>query len=231
MRFRRRTMILFGLTIGILILGLWFVGQYLRCTADEARCRSKLAQLALAIRNYRHSKGEFPPLTLRDQKANRLHSWRVLLLPYLGEEEYFSQYRLEEAWNSPHNCEWAKKAPRHIRERYQCQGDQGSHRATIVAVEYDSNPEGNRTQRLRIDDNMVSKALLTTCHPGEIPWTEPIDVSDQQVLQFLSEKTNVGCGVSFLMSDGSVGTLMDGTFAVRGTRSDLLKRMLGFTEH
>jgi hypothetical protein len=39
-------------------------------------------------------------------------SWRVAILPYLGENALYKQFRLNEAWDSPHNKKLLKKMPR-----------------------------------------------------------------------------------------------------------------------
>jgi len=43
-----------------------------------------------------------------------MHSWRVLILPYMGEEEQqlYSRYNLNEPWNSPENHKLAALRPR-----------------------------------------------------------------------------------------------------------------------
>jgi hypothetical protein len=45
----------------------------------------------------------------RDRRA--LLSWRVALLPYLGEQDLFQQFHLGEPWDSPHNKALLRKMP------------------------------------------------------------------------------------------------------------------------
>jgi hypothetical protein len=40
-----------------------------------------------------------------------LLSWRVLVLPYLGQEELFAQFRLTEPWDSDHNVRLLDRMP------------------------------------------------------------------------------------------------------------------------
>src|SRR5262245_6014980 len=47
--------------------------------------------------------GRLPPAILYDEQGRPLHSWRVLILPYLEEEALYHQFRLDEPWDSPHN--------------------------------------------------------------------------------------------------------------------------------
>jgi hypothetical protein len=62
----------------------------------------------MLIHERRH--GTLPLACTVDADGNPLHSWRVLLLPYLGEEELFDKIRLDEPWNSPHNRQFHDRA-------------------------------------------------------------------------------------------------------------------------
>lgn len=74
---------------------------------EEARrrtnCSNNLRRIALAMLLYEHEHGTLPPAYTVDATGKPLQSWRVLLLPYLGEERLFAQIRLDEPWNSGHN--------------------------------------------------------------------------------------------------------------------------------
>ena len=39
------------------------------------------------------------------------HSWRVLLLPFLGEQEFYDAYDFSQPWNGPDNLQLAKLRP------------------------------------------------------------------------------------------------------------------------
>jgi hypothetical protein len=65
--------------------------------------RRQLAEIGKAMLKYEKAKGHFPPRAIFDKSGKPLLSWRVLLLPYLGQEELFKQFRLDESWDSPHN--------------------------------------------------------------------------------------------------------------------------------
>jgi hypothetical protein len=69
----------------------------------RGECQEHLQRIALAMLLYERRNGTLPPAYTVDAAGNRRHSWRVLLLPYLGEAELFSKIRLDEPWDSPHN--------------------------------------------------------------------------------------------------------------------------------
>jgi hypothetical protein len=44
-----------------------------------------------------------PPAAVYGKDGRPLYSWRVLLLPYLGEKKLYEQFKLDEPWDGPHN--------------------------------------------------------------------------------------------------------------------------------
>src|SRR5271168_5107175 len=49
----------------------------------RTECKNHLKQLALAMHNYHDQYGSFPPAYIADKNGRPMHSWRVLLLPFL----------------------------------------------------------------------------------------------------------------------------------------------------
>ncbi len=82
--------------------------------AQEARRRSecvdRMHQITLAMLLYECDHGTLPPAHTVDADGNPLHSWRVALLPYLGQQELHDKIRLDEPWDSQHNKQFHKQA-------------------------------------------------------------------------------------------------------------------------
>jgi hypothetical protein len=66
--------------------------------------RDALAKVGVAMHRY-HSEqgGKFPPSAIRGKSGQPLLSWRVALLPLLGEDALYREFRLDEPWDSPRN--------------------------------------------------------------------------------------------------------------------------------
>ncbi len=64
---------------------------------------NNMRQILQAIHEYELDRGEPLPDSIQDEAGNALFSWRVLLLPYLGEQEFYEYLHLDEPWYSPHN--------------------------------------------------------------------------------------------------------------------------------
>jgi hypothetical protein len=75
----------------------------MRETIRRSICIDNLRRITLAMLIYAGEHGSLPPAYTVDGNGQPLQSWRVLLLPYLGERELFDKIRLEEAWDSMHN--------------------------------------------------------------------------------------------------------------------------------
>lgn len=82
----------------------------------RSTCSDHLRQISLAMLRYEIDHGTLPPAFTVDESGEPLHSWRVLLLPYLGQQELHDKIRLDEPWDSQHNRKF------HIAEVefYQC---------------------------------------------------------------------------------------------------------------
>ena len=76
-------------------------------------CLARLRVVSQAIWAYYEANGNFPPTFSVDANGAPLHSWRVLILPYLGEKEkaLYDQIRLDEPWNSEHNKAFYAQMP------------------------------------------------------------------------------------------------------------------------
>ena len=61
--------------------------------------------------NYNDTHGRMPPAVVYGKDGQPLYSWRVLILPYLEQQELYSLFHLDEAWDSPHNLPLLERMP------------------------------------------------------------------------------------------------------------------------
>src|SRR5262245_60656054 len=69
----------------------------------RATCANNLRNISLALCQYHDIHGTFPPAYITDEDGRPMHSWRVLLLPYLDQHSVYRQYRFDEPWDGPNN--------------------------------------------------------------------------------------------------------------------------------
>ena len=86
-------------------LAVWFVSaiRHAREAARESLCDVQMNQLLLALQSYENANGHLPPAYVVGPDGKPWHSWRVLILPYLGYEEVYKRYRFDEPWDGPNN--------------------------------------------------------------------------------------------------------------------------------
>lgn len=75
----------------------------MRQNARLQQSESNLQLLACAMMNYRDLYGSWPPARTVDKNGKPLHSWRTLLLPFLGEADLYKKIDLNEPWDSQTN--------------------------------------------------------------------------------------------------------------------------------
>lgn len=65
----------------------------------------------LALANYESANGSFPASYSIDDSGAPLLSWRVHVLPYLGEVQLYNEFDLGEPWDSPQNRKLIDRMP------------------------------------------------------------------------------------------------------------------------
>ncbi|MDB5386998.1 MAG: hypothetical protein JWM11_2644 [Planctomycetaceae bacterium] len=83
-------------------------------STEQLQHKNQLKQIGLALHNYHDVFGAFPALNgpgAKDGPHPGL-SWRVYLLPFLDEAKLFSEFKLDEPWDSTHNKPLITKMPK-----------------------------------------------------------------------------------------------------------------------
>lgn len=72
-----------------------------------------LQRISAALEMYREGRGgaSYPAQYVADRSGSPLLSWRVVLLPYLGYEDLYKQFKLNEPWDTEHNRALVEKIP------------------------------------------------------------------------------------------------------------------------
>ncbi len=100
---------------GALLLALFRVGgqtvSQLTSNRERSASMRNLERIAAALNAYAADYGTYPPSATRDSTGKKLHSWRVLILPYLGEDELYNKFDLSVPWDHPRTCEPAYEMP------------------------------------------------------------------------------------------------------------------------
>jgi hypothetical protein len=151
---------------------LLFAKTKIQDAAAQTQSLNNLKQIALAMHNYHSAYNTFPPAAVCNKKGTPLLSWRVLILPYLEQEELFKQFQLDEPWDSEHNKKLIGKMPKIYRlpgKQYEMSYD------TFYRV-FVGNGAGfewiTGTQLTSILDGTSSTLMCVTAATA-VPWTKP----------------------------------------------------------
>ncbi len=166
----------------------------------------------MAVANYHDVNGCYPPAYIADAEGNPLHSWRVLILPYIEEQQLFDRYDFTQPWNSPTNLQLASEMP----AVYAFHGlaSAGSETTNYLAVVGDDTlwPLAAPRREQEITDAPATTILFVENHGASVHWLEPRDLH----FQAMDLRVNSPQGISsqylapaVVMLDGSLRRLED----------------------
>jgi type II secretory pathway pseudopilin PulG len=201
---------------GILVALLLPAIQAAREAARRAQCSNNLRQIGFAMQQYRDKNGHYPPAYVADKNGKPMHSWRVLLLPYLGEQALYDQYDMNQPWDSPHNMALANRIP----DVYRCPSDStSSNSITCYAMlvgrnAFSDGPKGRKVQEF--PDGLSSTIAVAENCGANIVWLEPRDLdADKMSFDFNAAGGEISSGhpavVNVLFGDGRVQSLSKAT--------------------
>jgi len=195
----------------------------------QTACANNLKRIGQALRQYRAKYGSFPPAFVPDEQGRPMHSWRVLLLPYLDEDSLalYRQYNFKEPWNSPRNLALASRMP----AVYRCPSDEQESESGSAETSYVGicgagtvfggvKPENFLRQEPGKDfvplgpDNVI---LVVEQSASGINWLEPRDLDVEHMSLRINDpagnamRSNHPHGANVLMCDGQVRFLEDAT--------------------
>lgn len=151
-------------------------------------CRNNLHTIGLALHSYHDQYDRFPPQHVADAEGRPMHSWRVLILPYLSESDankVYQQYRFDEPWNGPNNQQLAAQLGNHFRCRTTNAAEPGSHLTTHYAAVTGPGtawPGPTETLLEDIADGSDNTVMLVEIADSDIHWMEPRDVTLEEAL-------------------------------------------------
>lgn len=170
-----------------------------------------------ALAKYNDENDAFPAPAIRDEAGNAMLSWRVAILPQLGQEELYNQFHLNEPWDSEHNKTLIAKMP----ENFLTDGDQPGMTRFLAFTGENTVLETPDVHPMM----MMSKLAVVQVGPDKaVPWTSPQDVV------YTSE--NLIASLGQLDEDGAIAMMFDGrpNLIPLDAEADLLESAIILTE-
>ena len=177
-----RAIVVVGLVAWCVLVGM---GVVLIKAVSEAReaargsqCRGNLSQLSMALLNYHDTYKSLPPAYIADADGKPMHSWRVLILPFLNERDVYEQYDFDEPWNGPNNQKLADKI-----NLYSFQCPTGPNLNASLMTDYvvvvgstTAFPESQSIAFDAAEDGRENTILIAETANSNIHWMEPRDL-------------------------------------------------------
>jgi prepilin-type processing-associated H-X9-DG protein len=184
-KYTGRGLAIAGLTLGgvgcvvfpVMIALLLPAVQAAREAARRAQCTNNLKQIALALHNYHSAEGSLPPAYTLDDQGNPGLSWRVLILPYMDQGPLYSQFKLDEPWDSPANQALLSMIP----GTYACPSNpdtgpvSGNTGYAVLSGPGSAFPGAESLDFADVADG-VSNTLGVVETSQPVPWTKPQDL-------------------------------------------------------
>jgi hypothetical protein len=193
-------------TLGaVLFLGYWLSPSVNRDLSGLPvfRCHHNLTIIGSALFRYHDVYRSFPPPFVPDENGTPVHSWRVLILPFLAEAgparraefmNLFETYRFDEPWNGPHNRRLAERAP----DVYRCPSagkDQRNCTCYLAVVGAETAwPRVGSASTRDIRDDPFTTLLCVEVDGPRIRWTQPDDLNFDRMTFAINSNTGAGIG-------------------------------------
>ncbi len=135
--------------------------------------------VALAWMNYQSTFRRFPPAHVADKNGKPMHSWRVLILPFLDEMALYKACNFSEPWDGPKNKKLLAARPIY----YADLDDVGARNAAagrtsfVAIVGANAAWAGAKPKSADEIGNIDNTILVAEAADSGIAWTEPRDLS------------------------------------------------------
>lgn len=177
-RFSLRELFLWIFCISVVlavIVALAGAVQSARRAAIASTAQGPLNQLQLALQCYHDTHGRFPPAFITDENGVPMHSWRVLILPYVEEQALYDAYDFSEPWDGPNNSMLANQMPRIFHSPSE---PMSTAFTNIVAITGPGTAFPGNTSTTLSDfvDGPENTILLTEIANSKVPWLRPSDI-------------------------------------------------------
>ncbi len=171
---------------------------------SSVEARNNLKMIALAFHNFHSAYNTLPGTSNEREGARRdgpnqeirPFSWRVAILPFIGQQKLFEQYRFDEPWDSEANLKLLEQMPSVYRSPRASNNAQGYTVIQGFATE-DGIMNGDGHAFRDITDG-TSNTILVIESGLSVPWTKPQD------LETTNHSFLKGKPILYALADGSV---------------------------
>lgn len=187
--------------------------------AGETETIDRLTIIGRALQAYYRANGSYPPAALTNSAGQPTVSWRVLLLPYFGQQALYNKFDLTKPWNDPVNAPLLAQMPSVYL------GSRAAPGSTDTGIAGVSGPGGLfEKSAATLGAGVIASAIshgptmtLAAAPVGadvRIPWTQPGDVDIGALTRLGLSNGLSGSGTALtplLFLDGAVWVVPNST--------------------
>lgn len=165
------------LSLLIILPVLFYATQRVRESANRMLDASNMRQLGIAMHNYHNDYNQMPPQAIMSKDGKPLLSWRVLMLPYMDQNQLFKQFHLDEPWDSPHNIQFLDKMPKIFVNPNRPAPQEGyTYYQVFFGQHAVFDPTGKVTLAAISAQDGTSNTIMLAEAADAVPWTKPDDM-------------------------------------------------------
>ncbi len=175
-------------------------------SSARSRSTNNMKQLALAAFNYLDKFGTFPPAYTAEKDGKRLLSWRVHLLPFLGEEKLYQEFHLDEPWDGDHNKKLIARMPAVFRSSANTKLIADGKTTYIAPIGEDTMWPGAKGVRISdVSDGTANTIFMVDADDDHaVIWTKPEDLDYDAKTPMKALGGRYQGGFLAALADGSV---------------------------
>jgi hypothetical protein len=171
--------------------------------AGRMQSANNLKQMGVALHNYNNAHKHFPANAIYSKDGKALLSWRVEILPYVGEDALYKKFKLNEPWDSPHNKKLIPLMPKLYKP---VKGKATEPNGTFYQVFFGKGAmfEGKRGVKPVDVTDGLSNTIMVVEAGKDVVWTKPDDVPFDADKKLPKLGAMFEAGFHALLADGSV---------------------------
>jgi hypothetical protein len=145
--------------------------------AERAAAVAHLQQIIVGLHEYHNDHKSFPAAASQDKDGKKLLSWRVHILPYLGERDLHSEFHFDEPWDSEHNRSLIAKMPAAFKNPRVGKVKDGFTTFQLPVAAGTMAEEGTEIQVPDVKDGTVNTIFVVeVAAESAVEWTRPSDL-------------------------------------------------------
>jgi hypothetical protein len=146
-----------------------------RHVAARSESTNNLKQIMMALQSYENEHGSYPPAYVTDAEGKPLYSWRVLILPYLDEDELYDQFDKTKAWDDPANKAVSDSMVKVFRSPLDDEVEENGTSYIGIVGRNTMFPTGSGRKSTEVLDGTYSTIMVLEVKGFAGSWAEPID--------------------------------------------------------